>query len=207
MLLLLLLLVRFSFSARWLKYNFGARTANTCVVRPQCNRTQPPTLSGTAKAQFSTAGKVSVGLASRWWWVLSTPTRLNIWLNGDDHSVSVRNTAHYTLYHVIGTPTPNWRDKLATVVSHQFITLSVHLSWYTCCSRRVAAKFSSKSRVGNKVLKKYPYFWKYTNSLATHCGISRGKPLRQTSSICWAISVQHRLVTDGRTDRRTQGHG
>ena len=47
-------------------------------------------------------------------------------------------------------------------------------------------------------------FWRYSNNftkVSLHCRI---KPVCKTSSICAAVSIQYRLVTDGQTDRQTQ---
>ena len=64
--------------------------------------------------------------------------------------------------------------------------------------RLTAAKFS-KSGVWDKVPDG-------STLLTTQCGIDRSKRLMpNTSSICPAVSIQYRLVTDRQADRRTDG--
>ena len=52
---------------------------------------------------------------------------------------------------------------------------------------------------------KYPYFWRYPNSVQHSVGWVEGSSRAKTSPIHSAVSIEHRLVTETDTDGQTQG--
>jgi len=81
-------------------------------------------------------------------------------------------------------------DKLVTDGRHQFITLTVHLSWQHLRRSTCSCEIFEVQSLGASSRGKYPYFWRYPNSLPTQCMIRWGKPLCQTRAAAAARSVQ-----------------
>jgi len=84
--------------------------------------------------------------------------------------------------------------------STSFVDHTIDLPWRNFLSPEFGGKFQ----------REVPYFWKYPIFYNTLYDRSKVAPVPKTSSILLVVSIQYRIVTDGRTDgqtdRRTVSH-